>query len=512
MKKRCFTLMLALLLLTLSLSAYAQEANVYYGTEQHVSVVAGTDTTYTQGDPISLFLDEKFNWDVTIVPGEPETLQLKAVTDTLPDFFHVDLTNSFYKQLKSEGFLRELPDELLQQYPNLWAMVQKGVLNRETAQAEGKNYSIPQLSNPDVAKRANTWAVWYRTDWAEKLGLSTPTTADEYHDFLYAMAKNDPDGNGQDDTYGTTGWLWQIYFAPFVDMYNWAYVDGQWIPGYLTDGMTDGILFWNRLYKEGALDPEFSAANARDMFAKGKLGVLYEQANTYWMLTTFHTNFKAVYPDLDPYKAIQQLPPIAGVEGEDARWFSGIEGGVTVFSDKIPDEKLYRILSYFDWVLSPEGRDFNYYGFEGEDWEINAEGLGVNLLPIDPSTGNQQLMWNKYSNSFGSDVRWDSEPATKPLVPRYDERLTAIENVTHQDLYGGHLYPANAALLSISTPAKDAFAVSLGDIETRIQAIITSDTPAEDWAAYVQTLKDVYGLDQVIAEVNAKAVELGITP
>src|SRR5437660_3078534 len=69
---------------------------------------------------------------------------------------------------------------------------------------------------------------FYRGDWAKKLGKATPTSMDELHDFLVAFAKDDPDGNGQADTwglgrYGTSweGWddariALNMYGAPFT--------------------------------------------------------------------------------------------------------------------------------------------------------------------------------------------------------------------------------------------------------------------------------------------------------
>ena len=43
----------------------------------------------------------------------------------------------------------------------------------------------------------------YRTDWAEKVGVTeAPSTVDELYDMMDKFAHNDPDGNGEDDTYG----------------------------------------------------------------------------------------------------------------------------------------------------------------------------------------------------------------------------------------------------------------------------------------------------------------------
>ena len=42
--------------------------------------------------------------------------------------------------------------------------------------------------------------IWLRADWLEKLGLSKPTTLQEFKDVCIAFRDQDPDGNGQNDT------------------------------------------------------------------------------------------------------------------------------------------------------------------------------------------------------------------------------------------------------------------------------------------------------------------------
>ena len=47
---------------------------------------------------------------------------------------------------------------------------------------------------------------------------------------------------------------------------------------------------------------------------------------------------------------------------------------VTAFSNKVDDEKMDRILEFWDFLNSEEGLLFNELGFEGKDYEIDANG------------------------------------------------------------------------------------------------------------------------------------------
>ena len=106
---------------------------------------------------------------------------------------------------------------------------------------------------------------FYRGDWAKKLGKAAPTSMDELHDFLVAFAKDDPDGNGQADTwglgrYGTSweGWddariALNMYGAPFTWRQN---ADGTLTNQIETDEWRQSIDFLRRLYADGAYHPD----------------------------------------------------------------------------------------------------------------------------------------------------------------------------------------------------------------------------------------------------------------
>ena len=60
--------------------------------------------------------------------------------------------------------------------------------------ADGKYYAVPFS--------AQSFALFIRKDWREKLGIAQPTTWDELDDLANAFTTKDPDGNGKADTYG----------------------------------------------------------------------------------------------------------------------------------------------------------------------------------------------------------------------------------------------------------------------------------------------------------------------
>ena len=70
------------------------------------------------------------------------------------------------------------------------------------------------------------YGIAYRADWAEKLGIDEPKTIEDVYEMMSQFTHGDPDGNGQDDTYGLA--LCQ-YTGPFDIMQTWFCVGNGWV-------------------------------------------------------------------------------------------------------------------------------------------------------------------------------------------------------------------------------------------------------------------------------------------
>ena len=142
-----------------------------------------------------------------------------------------------------------------------------------------------------------------RCDWMEKLGIEAPQTLDDYRAMFEAFATQDPDGNGQDDTYGLT--LAGIYdIQPFMGTANlkYGYIEGA-------DGCLDipwataeaaPIYEWlHQLYADELLDPNFATNNtgaARELIFSDKAGMMI-----YWAawVGLFNEQVRAEDPDTE---------------------------------------------------------------------------------------------------------------------------------------------------------------------------------------------------------------------
>jgi putative aldouronate transport system substrate-binding protein len=478
---------------------------------KQMDISIGWSVPDLNADEMGKFIQDKFKMKINVVNLDGDKLKMAVVSGDLPDVFGSVVGDNLFNQMKTDGVIREIPQAALDKYTNLKKMVDLNDVTTSFRKLAGKIYSIPRPNNSDKAIKAMEAAIYYRADWAKKLGINPPATADELYAMLKAFAQNDPDGNGNPDTFGTSGWLWQIHYIPWADLYNWVKEDGKWVPGYVSKNMVSALTFWNRLYQEKILDPEFTVAKANDMFYTGKMGVLFGNAGDYWLWNHIKNKFQGANPGVNAMEAVQLLPPIKMDDTSKPAWPANVESGCSVFSSECDDEKLDRLLMFFDWVLTPEGRDFANYGWKDKDYLVN-DNKAVSILPNKDSEYNKQkAIWEVYpSVNLFNMLAWKVVPATPPLNTPIPADITALAEKFQNETYGPAVVPVNIFVNNVTTPAKDKFNVGLGDIETELAKIISGKNPEADFEKYKKKLLEINGLQTVIDEVNKAVADQGL--
>lgn len=144
-------------------------------------------------------------------------------------------------------------------------------------------YALPATSNVEGALRT----MWIRKDWLEKVGRDVPKTMEEVVELAIAFTKEDPDGNGQNDTWGLP--IDKNIRRSLLNTYEiianaYGYyptrtildANGKITMGSFDPGLKEVLEILNRLHKEGAIDPEFASKDfmqADEGIAKGKYGL-----------------------------------------------------------------------------------------------------------------------------------------------------------------------------------------------------------------------------------------------
>lgn len=167
--------------------------------------------------------------------------------------------------------------------------------------------------------RGNGCITYIKEAWLENVGLSAPTTYEEYLKVLDAFTKGDPDGDGiNGNTYGVSAAGIINNEAPYInylpEFYQDAYPsfyqkdDGTWADGFMDESMKNALTRLRDAYVAGYIDKDIvdnGTGDCRDKFYANEYGIF-----TYWAGTWAKTlSNKLKEAEVDD--RIIAIPPLA---------------------------------------------------------------------------------------------------------------------------------------------------------------------------------------------------------
>lgn len=238
----------------------------------------------------------KLNYTVAAAGDDyTQKLTMAIASNDLPDL--MDLPPEEFSELANAGLLADLTESYDTYASDLLkeTIEVDGGIQLASAKVDGKLYGLPQLSAAD----GTCDLLWIRTDWLENLGLEAPTNMEELLEVARAFRYDDPDGNGQDDTWGigfqkdivteegASPGSYEGFFAAY-GAYARAWVkgeDGQISYSGINPGIKEALTQLNAMYEEGLIDPEFGVKDTVKLgedIAAGKVGMFYGLEGMPW--------------------------------------------------------------------------------------------------------------------------------------------------------------------------------------------------------------------------------------
>jgi putative aldouronate transport system substrate-binding protein len=267
-----------------------------------------------------LGISVKYEWIAPIGDQFDQKMNVTLASGDIPEFINVTPTQ--LKQLVDADMVMDLSKI----YEGYAAPLTKEVLTADgtgpfdAATIDGKLFGLPNIDS----SIDRSHFIWVRTDWLEKLGLPEPKTMDDVLKISEAFAKQDPDGNGKDDTTGlaVTKDLWDGYagLTGFFNGYH-AYpniwvkdADGKLVYGSIQPEMKKALKALQDMFKEGQIDKEFGVkpgGKVAEDPASGKNGLHFgQQWTSLWPLQANR--------DQDP-NAQWKAFPLVSVDNQPAR-------------------------------------------------------------------------------------------------------------------------------------------------------------------------------------------------
>jgi putative aldouronate transport system substrate-binding protein len=347
-------------------------------------MIYGAPVEGKEGNQYWAGLEERLGvtWTPIQVPNASygEKAAALLASGDMPDLFYLNFNQTLtpLQKFVVEGAFVDLTEYLtgdnLKKYPNLAAYP---AYTWEATKTNVKIYGVPCPGGQSGQIPA------FRQDWADKLSGGTPTNADEFHELLVAMAKNDPDGNGQEDTWGLaryeSNWDMGIFYPMFRVPNGWRFEDdGSFTNRIETEEFKLALEFMARVFKDGGFHPDSAAMQyeeAVNLFRTGRTGV--------------HADGSAIHgkggflEDIRKYQAdanVTRLLPFGHDGGEGVTYnLPGIFGFTAIpIQHEGNDEKIDELFRILNWLAAPFGSEewlYKNYGLEGTHFEYNDFGF-----------------------------------------------------------------------------------------------------------------------------------------
>lgn len=333
-------------------------------------------------NPMTELTEEKLGlkMETILLGGDADNYDTKlrlALTgsEDLPDVFPVQGTQMIADMIESgqvkaidddiEKYMSDRLKEIYEKYPETFYPLIK----------DGKTYGIataPALTEGQV--------MIMRQDWLDKLGLQAPTNMDEFEAVIKAFTENDPDGNGQKDTYGftyagdgiyNTGWISDP--VTLFSVNSEKHFPGSWQEnenGELTYGSIDAgnkktLERMAQWHANGWIFQEAAATSSWDAMvqvSEGKAGIFIGRP---WSIGAVE-DVKSVARDA----VFKAYPNIRQDNGGPTYQSAQINDGWLMFNKDFNNMKAF--FAYYDWLYDAAfgTGDFQYGYLEGYDYDI----------------------------------------------------------------------------------------------------------------------------------------------
>ncbi len=251
--------------------------------------------------------------------------------------------------------------------------------------------------------------------WLDNLGLEMPTTTDEFTEMCDAFTNDDPDGNGQDDTYCLSVPKWDgglntnssfdIMEIWFGSPNKWGYseTDDKWIPDFMTSEYMDGLNYLKSLYENGYMNADFAVLPTDDWAAEiinGKAGAVVD---TQSMASSVCTSFKELNndPDADCSKYIDITNSVEYNGKKLMLPTTGFSGQLMMPMSSNSEEQVQANLDFLNKLAAEDTNLFINRGEEGVDFNLDENGLPVGT----PEFPNKDLVSAYSALSVGPAIK-----------------------------------------------------------------------------------------------------------
>ena len=311
-----------------------------------------------------------------------ERVRLLMVSGSkLPDAIH-NIPSDMRLDLLEMGTILPL-EAYVGNAPNLMALYDQypGYLKAATSPDGHLMYT------PSMGYNRGLGGTYLRLDWLENLGLTglmdldaCSISLEDFETIMKAFTFDDPDGNGQNDTYGfgmPAGSDWRTYVPNIIQgAFDAGYgmkraQDGHYYDGTLEDQWDSYLAaaqYFKGLIDAGVVDPEaftLSREQFRERWYKGKVSTAFTfgSDNSY-------ASFYPAMVEIEPKVQLTWLQSLVGENGQYKTYLNGlVEANAGWFVTK-DCQNPQAFIDLVEYTATEEGQWLVDIGLEGEHYEL----------------------------------------------------------------------------------------------------------------------------------------------
>ena len=437
-----------------------------------------------------------------------------ANKNTLTDFvFNAGFGNSDLIRYAEQGVIIPVEDYIDNNMPNLKGVFDKYPEYRTMCtDSEGHIWALPWIeqlgSNKTAIQTVGNNFTYINKKWLDFLGLSTPTTVDEFEQVLKAFkdhaselqAEFGIEGdiipmscimNDQDPSLLING-FGEGYGDNDIGQHIAVTNDKKVICTATQEGFKSGFQWLHKLYEEGLIDPECFTQDWSTYVAKGK-------SHRYGVCFTW---------DVANIDNLQDFVPLAALQADtknvtplNSSFTSGFDRGRCVVTAKCENPAL--VCAWLDKMYDPFQSPQNNWGTYGEEDEFDIFELSTN------DQGEKMLKHAALGDASPVEVR-EAECVGGPLAildEYYGKYVTCPDDAQYRldwikeyytnDMHNEYVYP-NVFMTAEDTEKLTSIQQ---DLITYINAsrskFVMDGLSDADWEAYLNQV-NAYGIDEYL--------------
>ncbi len=342
----------------------------------------------------------------------------------------------------------------------------------------------------------------YRKDWADKLGLGAPETVEDVYNMAKAFTEQDPDGDGQKNTYG----LCLCKYTGPIDLIQtwfgagnaWVERDGKLIPSHMTDEYWEAVNYVKRMYDEGLVYSDWAIRDTNtwaDGVKNGECGMMLDVLDNSRRIWDYFVNNNIPAVNGDEVASMGFVGAIAKEKGGQPTITAttGMAGFFMITKGAKTEADVEACLTYLDKMCDDEMLTLADHGLEGIGYEMQ-DGFLVDIntdwTPAQkPHTGLNQT------------VCYIPEQAARNPQVKKSDRVILEEQIKNDNVQYAVFNPASGYLAG-----SDTYALNGATLDTALKDARTQYICGEIDEAGFRAAMDTWlaqGGQKIIDEVNA---------